>query len=179
MQNLQKTSKFYKRLFIIFFVAIIILVPVFWATVQTNIDIFSYLGISQSLLNGISHPLSLHTRVLALTVSLIPTFTILYILYLLIKLFSCYQKLEVFSTKVVFLYRRLGWSLVYWFIAEIIYQPIISLVLSFNNPVGERFISITIGPINILALITGGIIITISMIMQKAQEISDENNLTI
>ncbi|BCD90462.1 hypothetical protein fh0823_06010 [Francisella halioticida] len=69
--------------------------------------------------------------------------------------------------------------LVYWFIAELIYDPLIAFTLSYNNPVGEKFISITIGTMNILALIVGAIVIAIASVMQKAKEISEENDLTI
>lgn len=65
------------------------------------------------------------------------------------------------------------------FIAKSIYGPLITLSLSYNNPVGERFIGVSIDTIDILALIIGAIVIAIASVMQKAKEISEENDLTI
>ncbi|API86710.1 DUF2975 domain-containing protein [Francisella uliginis] len=179
MYNFQKKSKFYKIFFKAIFLIIIILVPLFWVCVQTSFDLFSSIGVSQSFTSYISHELSLTTRIFALFVSLIPTLAVLNILELLIRLFTCYENLEVFSSKVVSIYKSLGHALVYWFIAKLIYSPLITLTLSYNNPVGERFIAINIDILNILALITGAIVITIASVMQKAKEISEENDLTI
>ncbi|BCD90463.1 hypothetical protein fh0823_06020 [Francisella halioticida] len=113
MYNFQKKSKLYKRFFKTIFLLIIILVPLFWVCVQTNFDYFSSIGISQPYMEQISHQLSLTTRICALFVSLIPTLAILNIIELLIKLFSCYENLEVFSSKVVSIYKKLENALVY------------------------------------------------------------------
>lgn len=59
------------------------------------------------------------------------------------------------------------------------FEPLISLTLSYHNPVGERFFSLSIDTNEIVALLCGGVIITISKVMQKAHEIAEENDLTI
>lgn len=179
MNKLQKQSRRYKIFFSALFVAILILVPLFWITIQTKYDFFSCLGISQNFDPYISHTLSMQSKLLALCVSIIPMAAVLYTLSLLIRLFSRYQKLEVFSLKVVRIYKKLGLSLIYWFGAQIVYNILITLVLTFNNAPGHRFISITIGTLDMLALIVGAIIITIASVMKKAHEISEENELTI
>ncbi|ACD30873.1 DUF2975 domain-containing protein [Francisella tularensis] len=178
MQNLQKTSKFYKIVFKIIFILIVISVPCFWAFAQQDY-IPSIIDTAQLYIDEISHPLSLDTRIIGFLVSLIPVSVILYILALLIKLFANYERLEVFSYEVVSIYKRLGWGLVYYFIAQIIFEPLISLTLSYHNPVGERFFSLSIDTNEIVALLCGGVIITISKVMQKAHEIAEENDLTI
>ena len=127
----------------------------------------------------ISHKLSLTTRIFALFVSLIPTLAVLNIIELLIRLFSCYENNKVFSSKVVSIYKKLGNALVYWFIAKLIYGPLITFTLSYNNPPGERFIGVSIDTLDFLALVTGAIVIDIASVMQKAKEISEENELTI
>ncbi|WP_150468205.1 DUF2975 domain-containing protein [Francisella sp. SYW-9] len=179
MYSLQQKSRLYKKFFKLVFIVIIILVPLFWACVQTNLDIFDSIGVSQSFTSYISHKLSLTTRIFALFVSLIPTLAVLNIIELLIRLFSHYENLEVFSSKVVIIYKKLGNALVYWFIAKLIYGPLITLTLSYNNSPGERFIGVSIDTLDILALITGAIVIAIASVMQKAKEISEENELTI
>ncbi|MED7820331.1 MULTISPECIES: DUF2975 domain-containing protein [unclassified Francisella] len=179
MLTLQKKSRLYKNFFKLVFLIIIILVPLFWVCVQTNFDFFNSIGVSQSFTSYVSYKLSLMTRVFALFVSLIPTLAVLNIIDLLIRLFSHYENLEIFSSKVVYIYRNLGNALVYWFIAKLIYGPLITLTLSYNNPPGERFIGVSIDTLDVLALITGAIVIAIASVMQKAKEISEENDLTI
>ncbi len=56
---------------------------------------------AQYYIDQISHPLSLDTRIIGFLVSLIPISIILYIVLLLIKLFACYERLKVFSFRVV------------------------------------------------------------------------------
>ena len=180
MYKFQKYSRFYKQLFKLIFLGIIIFVPLFWAIVQTNIDIFSSMGISQQYLEPyVEHPLSLSTRVLALLASLIPTCVILYIVSQLIKLFNFYENLEVFSINTVLVYKRLGIAIILWSLAEFIYTPIISLILSFGNSAGHRLIAVNISGLNIYTIILGGIVIIIASVMRRAQEISEENDLTI
>lgn len=179
MYNFQKKSKLYKNFFKTIFLLVIVLVPLFWVCVQTYFDFFGSIGISQSFTSYVSHKLSLITRVFTLFVSLIPTLAVLNIIELLIRLFNCYEHLEVFSSKVVSIYKSLGNALVYWFIAKLIYGPLITLTLSYNNPPGERFIGVSIDTLDFLALVTGAIVIAIASVMQKAKEISEENELTI
>ncbi|AFJ43411.1 hypothetical protein OOM_0946 [Francisella orientalis str. Toba 04] len=107
MQNLEKISKFYKNIFRIIFILIIISVPTFWAFAQ-NEYIPNVTDTAQQYVDQMSQPMALDTRIMELLVSLIPVSVILYIIALLIKLFTCYERLEVFSSKVVLIYKRLG-----------------------------------------------------------------------
>lgn len=118
MQNLEKISKFYKNIFRIIFILIIISVPTFWAFAQ-NEYIPNVTDTAQQYVDQMSQPMALDTRIMELLVSLIPVSVILYIIALLIKLFTCYERLEVFSSKVVLIYKRLGWGLVYYFLLKL------------------------------------------------------------
>ena len=170
----QKCNKIYKNLFKLMFVSLIILVPMYWVIVNSDADFFSPIGIYQQYIFQINHELSITTRVIALAISLIPTFVVLYILGLFVRLFSCYEKLELFSTKVVSTYRKLGWAFIYWFMAQLIYSPLISFALSYGNPKGEGFISAEISGVDFLALLFAGILMIIASVMQKAHDRKDE-----
>ncbi|QLE78308.1 DUF2975 domain-containing protein [Francisella sp. Scap27] len=164
----QKCNTVYKLIFVLIFLITIILPPLYWATVQTPTDLFTEFGIYQEQLFQINHPPSIYTRILALCVSLIPTLSLLYILRLFIRLFGCYQNLEIFSEKVTTTYKKIGWAFVYWVIAQIIYGPLISLVLSYNNPVGERFITAEINGMDFVILILAGFMMMLATVMKKA-----------
>lgn len=164
----QKCNKFYKNLFKLMFVSLIILVPMYWVIVNSDADFFSPIGI-------INHELSISTRMTTLAISLISTFVVLYILQLFVRLFSCYEKLELFSTKVVTTYRKLGWAFIYWFIVQLIYSPLISFVSSYGNPKDERFISVELSGVDFLALLFAGFLMIIASVMQKAHDRKDES----
>ncbi|MGQ4002606.1 DUF2975 domain-containing protein [Francisellaceae bacterium CB300] len=170
----QKCNKIYKNLFKLMFVSLIILVPMYWTIVKSDADFFSPMGIYQIYIFKINHEFSMSTRIIALAISFIPTFVVLYILGLFVRLFSCYEKLELFSTKVVSTYRKLGWAFIYWFMAQLIYSPLISFALSYGNPKGERFFAARISGIDFLALLFAGILMIIASVMQKAHDRKDE-----
>ncbi|HAU2297157.1 TPA: DUF2975 domain-containing protein, partial [Legionella pneumophila] len=51
--------------------------------------------------------------------------------------------------------------------------------LTFNNPTGERFISITLGSANASTLITAFIILVASWILKEANQLQSDSQLTI
>ena len=167
----QKWNKFYKNLFKIMFVSLTVIVPMYWAIVNTTIDIFTPLGIYQQYIFQVKHELSMASRAIALGISLIPTLTILYIIRLFIKLFSCYENLEIFSSKVTRIYKSLSVAFILYFFVQLIYSPLISLALSYGNPKGQKFISIEISGIDFLILLFAGILMIIASVMKKAENL--------
>lgn len=171
----QKFNKFYKNLFRLIFLATLVLVPMYWATVQTALDIFSPIGIYVQHIFQRTHELTFAVRATALGVSLIPTLAILYILAQFIKLFHCYEHLEIFSKNIVVIYRNISWAFFGYFIALIVYGPLISIALSYDNPVGKRFVTISIGNSEIFILIISGLMFLLTVVMQKAYELNENN----
>ncbi|TNF70208.1 MAG: DUF2975 domain-containing protein [Gammaproteobacteria bacterium] len=179
MINITTTSHRYRIIFQALFYITVIGFILFWLTYQTPYDIFSPFGVATQLSNLAQSPLTPLTRFLAFFVSMIPCLIILYGLYQLIKLFKNYEKGDVFSIKNVLCYRKLCYTLFAWVIGGLIYDPLMSLVLTFNNPPGHRVISISFGSSDIVALIAGAIVLIIAHIMYQAHQISNENQLTI
>lgn len=179
MEKFRSTSKKYKIIFQLILRLVIVITPMFWLTVDTNIDIFTFVGLSSVYSSYINSPMLMSTRIFAIIVSLIPISIVSYALIALIRLFKFYEKGNIFSVETVSQYKKLGKALIFWFFGIMIYDALISLVLTMNNPVGHRVISITIGGIDILAIIAGSVVLIISSVMQQAQEIADENSLTI
>ncbi|HAU0774229.1 TPA: DUF2975 domain-containing protein, partial [Legionella pneumophila] len=64
-------------------------------------------------------------------------------------------------------------------LVQLIYQPLITAALTFNNPTGERFISITLGSANASTLITAFIILVASWILKEANQLQSDSQLTI
>ncbi|HHT9780192.1 TPA: DUF2975 domain-containing protein, partial [Legionella pneumophila] len=64
-------------------------------------------------------------------------------------------------------------------LVQLIYQPLITAALTFNNPTGERFSSITLGAANASTLITAFIILVASWILKEANQLQSDSQLTI
>ena len=181
MSKIEKISHRYIIALKLIFLAIILGMVYFWSTYMTSYDIFSKIGfgLNDTYSNIVQAPISLKTRVIGFVVSLIPALIVLYIIGKLIKLFKNYQKGVIFSLENVNIYKKLAYSLYIWVIAKILYDALITLVLSFNNPPGHRLIMITFQSPSILAIAIGTIILMISYVMNEALELSEENKLTI
>lgn len=174
-----KNIRKYILTFQLLFYFIIIGMIYFWITFKTAYDIFSPFGFGADLSNFVHLPLSTSTRILAFIVSLIPCIIILYGLRQLICLFKQYEKNNIFTRENTHRYKKLSYTLFAWVISQPVYCALISLVLSINNPPGHRVISISLGAIDVVALISGTIVLLIASVMDEAHKISDESKLTI
>ena len=181
MTKLERMSHRYVIMFRLISYFVLIGMVLFWAIYMTPYDIFSKygFGLSEGYATLSKVPLSPITRLFGFIVSMIPCTVIFYGLNQLIKLFNNYQKGEVFTLLNVNIYKKLAYSLYAWIIAGIIYDALISLVLSFNNPPGHRVIMISFQTPDIVALIAGTIVLIISYVMHEALNISEDNKLTI
>ncbi|MFT5133485.1 MAG: hypothetical protein ACI9SC_001957 [Gammaproteobacteria bacterium] len=127
----------------------------------------------------ISNTLALSTRLLAFIVSLIPTSIAIYGIFNLRELFTLYEKGIIFTTANVKCIRRLGYALIYWTFSKIPFMALISIVLSHNNPPGERMVSIGFGSTDFVTLVTGAIVLIISWVMSEASKLEDEQAHTV
>ncbi len=85
--------------------------------------------------------LSSFQLILGAFVSLLPAGVILYGLATLKGLFRLYAKAITFSTENVKYFHRLGYVFIAWVMASVIFTPLISLVITHANSVGEKAIS--------------------------------------
>ncbi|GLO63574.1 hypothetical protein MACH09_40820 [Vibrio sp. MACH09] len=182
MSKIQKQSRRVRILFQSLFVLTPIMVCYFWLFVQTPYDFLSTLGIIQmsyEIDSLTQQPLSLTTRLLAVTASLSLCSIIMYALNVLIALFRNYERNEVFSASNANYYQKLGYCLFYWVAASIAYGAVMSVILSFNNPPGERVLSISFVGMDFLTLVFGFIVLIISWVMKEGYILADENSHTI
>jgi len=116
----------------------------------------------------------LTTLVLAFFVSLIPACVVVYGVIKLKDLFKLYEEGIVFSEQNVRCFYCLGCALICWVGAKIIFTALISIVLSFNNPVGEKMVVVELNISDLSLLIIGAVVILISWVMQEAVKLEDE-----
>ncbi|GIC75308.1 DUF2975 domain-containing protein [Moritella sp. F3] len=182
MSKIQKQSRRARLFFQSLFVLTPIAVCYYWLTVETSYDFLTSFGIIQVTHNVESYtqlPLTLTTRILAAIASLFLCSIIMYALKVLINLFRSYERNEIFTLDNVMRYQKLGYSLFYWVGASIVYGALMSVILSFNNPPGERMLAIGFEGLDFLTLVLGFIILIISWVMKEGYILADENDHTI
>ena len=118
-------------------------------------------------------------RLVIILIDLLPLSITSVICYKLSKLFSLYERGHLFETENIRLIKQIGIYMICGELVQLVYQPLISAALTFNNPVGERFASLSVGTTNASTLITAGIILVASWIIQEAHQLKSEIQLTI
>ena len=164
----------------------IFLLPVgivyFWLTIQTQYSYLSTMGLVQFELdiNQLTKtPLSMQTRLISISVSLFYSMILMRALMLLITLFNSYKNGDIFTRENTQVYKKLGFSVFYWIMGGVFYHALMTLVLSFNNPPGQRMFAVSFTGVDFLGLCVGFLIIMISWVMQEGYKIRDENIHTI
>ena len=182
MLNIQKQSR-RVRLFLQFLCAVVPSgVIYFWLTAQTPFDFLSNTGVVQLSfkIDSLTQlPLSNITRLLATIASLLISGIVLYALSILIRLFRNYENGEIFSSENAVCYQKIGYCLFYWVVGGIIYGGVISVILSFNNPPGERILRLSFVGMDFLTIVLGFLVLIIAWVMKEGHKIADENSHTI
>ncbi|WP_019217840.1 DUF2975 domain-containing protein [Legionella tunisiensis] len=122
---------------------------------------------------------SLIHRLVILTIQLLPLSITVMIFNKLAKLFNLYGTGNLFEEANIKLIKSISIYMIVGELIQLIYQPLITAALSFNNPAGERFASITLGTTNASTLITAFIILIASWILKEANQLKSDSQLTI
>ncbi len=182
MNEIQKQSRRVRMLFQSLFVLIPIMVLYYWVTVQTDYDFLTSLGIIELSLDIDSYTqasLTLSTRVLAIIASLLLCCIVNYALKVLVHLFRNYESGQIFSLENANCYQKLGYSLFYWVAGGVVYGAVMSVILSFNNPPGERVLMLSFEGMDALTIVFGFIVLIISWVMKEGYILADESQHTI
>lgn len=128
----------------------------------------------------IQHPIySAQHRLIILAIEALPlTFTVLICLRLS-SLFQSFEQGYLFELRNIANIKRIGMYMILSQCIQLIYQPLISATLTYNNPIGERMAAITVGTTNFSNLLTAIIIFVAAWIMQEAYKLKCDSQLTI
>jgi hypothetical protein len=195
MNRIKNVSLFFRLVFQIIFVALPILLIISWiyapnelvlldGFIKLNAIPATYSKMHAYTAQGIPekailHALTLGEKSLGFLVSVIPMVVEMFILYSLIKLFKRYEKGEIFSIHHVRYIRNIGYALLVGQIIEPIYQFVMGLVLTLNNPPHHHYAAITLDQTNIGIILTALLVILISWIMAEGCKLHEEQQLTI
>lgn len=127
----------------------------------------------------VSGDLSALTRMLACFTDLIPISALIYGLLKLERLFRLYESGLIFTEKNVACFRSLGRTMIAWVICHVVRTSLISTVLTLHNPPGQRMITLGLDGSDLGGLFVGGIILTITWVMDEGRKIREDQELYI
>lgn len=179
MKKIQRAS----RLLYLLFKSICWLLPItiafltfFKLDAMIHYDMFGSI-ISAAQINSTEYTL-LHKTIIFF-VQLLPLSITVLICHKLAELFNLYEKGVLFEIENIKIIKQISLLMIAGELLQLIYQPLITAALSFNNPAGERFASISFGSTNAGTLLTAFIILIASWIVKEAHQLNKEAQLTI
>jgi len=174
IHRIQHVSGTFRLLFTVLIFCIPVITLMYWLFFN-----FLPVGFTTGLPVVVNQTLPLKTLLLAFSASLIPVSVAIYGMINLQKLFKLYEKAIVFSEQNVKCFRHLGYALIYWVFANLVFTLLISIILTVNNSPGERMIVAQFGIPDIGTLIIGAVIILVSWVMAEAAKLEDEQAHTV
>lgn len=112
---------------------------------------------------------------LGFVISLIPTAFAIWAILLLRKLFRCYIAHEVLTAYCATLIKKSGLALLIMAILRIVLQPVVTVLMSWSGPPGERVVSLGIGTQDISFFFVAGLLVVIGWAMNEAAGAATEN----
>lgn len=182
MKKIQTVS----HLFYLFFRYLCWLVPILTAyLIIFHLDYLLHFGIWDSIIvlahNKINpmSSFSIFQRILILAIQFIPLTITILIWNKLANLFLLYEKGDLFEQDNIILIRSIGLLMLLGQGMQFIYQPLMSAALTYNNPPGERIVSLTLGTANASTVLIAFIILVASWIVREAHQLKSDAQLTI
>lgn len=181
MKKIQQMSRAFKNLFQFFFVALLLLQVMGWINAPEPMSFFYNVFNFNVIPNGypVLHALTLTERLWGFLIGMIPTGIELIILYFLINLFRLYENGEIFSFANANYIKKIGYTLLIGQLIMPIYQALMGLAITLNNPHGYRFIRVSLHQGNLGILVASILIIYISWLMAEGCKLSEDQQLTI
>ena len=183
MEKIKSTS----HMLYLFFRALCWIIPLamtylIFFHIDTMMSWGDFSSIASTISPGSIHDLSSFTfghRLAVLAVQSLSFSITVLICHQLAKLFRLYEQGYLFEEENINLIKSISIYMIIGQLVQLIYQPLMTIVLTINNPVGERFASITFGTTNLATLITAFIILIASWIVKEAQQLKSDVQLTI
>jgi hypothetical protein len=189
MEKIERVSLFFRIIFQLAFIALPITLCVAWLRAPEPLQLLGGI-IDMSIIprayivmhlqgNFILHTLSIGEKFFGFLVSMIPGGVDLFVLYFLIKLFRLYEKGEIFSANDVYYIRNIGYALIIGQLLNPIYEVLMGLVLTWQNPPGHLFTLVKLDQTNFGILLMAILIVLVSWIMAEGCKLREEQQLTV
>ncbi|HEY9161161.1 MAG TPA: DUF2975 domain-containing protein [Desulfomonilia bacterium] len=178
MNAIERVQTLSKRLRVIFTV-VLVLIPVIQILFWVFFNQLPKDMIPNDLPVAVQQNLPLSARLTALAASFITSGVAMACVYFLIRLFSLYEKAEIFTEGSVKCLRSLGRLILWLFAAGIVQQPLMSMALTLHNPPGQRIIRLGLSSDDIKILLIGIVVVLIAWVMDEGRVLYEEQQLTV
>lgn len=188
MEKLQKLSRRLKATFQILTFAVPIFIVLQWLLIDWSFFnnlaksgvFFNSVATSEGTINFATISLTPMAKFIGCFGQLLGSLPYVLGYMLLEKLFSAYQKGNIFISSNTQIYKKLGWLAFFNGILIIpLTQTLMVLAATLSNPPGHRYITLSFGTPNLEAILCGLLVIVIAWVMEEAQSLSEENQLTV
>lgn len=191
MNRIQKTSSYLLAVFNILIAMIPLYLIVQWIFISlktTDVsNVINFFGMLEQTIQTPEGYVNLSNiswtpllQLLGFSADIIGLLPFLISLFILKAIFKNYQKGEVFSVRNAIHYRRLGaLFLLDALLIKSLSQTLMVLAVTFTNPPGSRYLSISFGTPNLSSLFYGVLVIVVSWVMLEASKLHDEHKFTI
>jgi hypothetical protein len=112
---------------------------------------------------------------LGFAVSLIPTGFAIWAILLLRRLFRCYMEREVLTANCATLIKKSGLALLCMAVSRILLQPLVTALMSWSAPPGERVLALGFGTEDLNFFFVAGVLVVIGWAMHEAASAAEEN----
>lgn len=178
LERIKKRGKIFKILFIVLFIITPVISVLMWMFYNSLPDLIRIQMMKEYLVT-VPVNMAMDQRVLASIAALAVSGISMAGFYILIKLFSLYEKGIIFSRDNVICYRKLGYLIIISMIAGIVQNSAMSVIISLHNLPGQRIITLCLSSSDIALGIIGMIVVLISWIMDAGRELSDEQQYIV
>lgn len=191
MNRIQKISSYLLLIFGVLLIAVPLLSIIQWIFISTKTSdvsgVINFFGIFEKTIQTPEGYVNLSNvswtpllQLLGFSADIIGLLPLLISLFILRAIFKNYQKGEVFSIRNAIQYRRLG--ILFLFDALLIKslsQTLLVLAVTFTNPPGHRYLTVSFGTPHLTYLFYGILVIIVSWVMLEASKLHDEQKFTI
>ena len=181
MEKIVRISRALKVLFSVLVVIAPVLMILYWGFFNQLLELKStgvLYGVKVADL-PIKAPVSAWVRLLGFMAACPSLAVDLYALLKLRRLFALYARGQIFEKANVGCIKALGYALLAGQALSPVSQALLTLVLTFSNPKGQRMVEIGLSDANLTALVCGVMIIVVAFIMDEGRKLQEEQSLTI
>lgn len=95
------------------------------------------------------------------------------------KLFLSYASGDYFSSEAALHMGKVGKAVAFWVVLDFLCEPMLSLWMTMNEPVGERLFTLSFTAATLVALFLAACVSIIARILRRATEVAAENRTFI
>ncbi len=173
IHRIQSTSRF----LYVFYTASLLIAPFavayYWATFDGSESLLPRVLEGVDLQN--STPIPTGRLALGFLVTMLPCAVMMYGLTQLRRLSRLYTEGRIFTTANCDCLKKLSVALLAWVPARMLFDALISLVLTSGNPENQRLIAVSLAELELTALVLGLVFLVIAWVMGEACELQEDN----